>query len=88
MRHMSKPIRISGRMLQAKGACKDQRDLFNATFGASVIVTPTVFDEHASKFNWDWAAENLLSALARAEYDRVRAPTFAKLYIKDNQVLN
>jgi hypothetical protein len=36
-----------------------------------VQVTPALACKHAYQFNWDWAADNLLPAPARAEYEIV-----------------
>jgi hypothetical protein len=80
--------------LIAKGACKDQVELFKAAFGDSVDVTVTLCVEHAGQFNWSWAAHNLLSkagrtdyeravAVARSDYERARAEAFATLYIQE-----
>ena len=71
---MSRTLKIA----QLKGACADQRALFRKTFGASVEVTEALAIEHAALFDWAWAAENLLSAPARAEYDKACAPAWAK----------
>ena len=64
--------------LKKKGACKGQVALFRTMFGQSVEITEALCVEHAAAFNWGWAAENLLTAPARAEYDRVRAPAWAE----------
>jgi hypothetical protein len=70
-------------------ACVDQVALFWETFGESVRVTEELCLSVSDKFDWMWAAENLLSApawaeykrltdLARAEHERVRAPEWAE----------
>jgi hypothetical protein len=64
--------------LIAAKACQSQIDKFRARFGESVEVTRELCESVASEFDFDWAAANLLSALARAEYDRVRAAAWAE----------
>ena len=64
--------------LKAKGACADQLALFELTFGNSVIVDVELCQRVASQFDFDWAARNLLSAPASAEYERVTAPASAE----------
>jgi hypothetical protein len=66
--------------LIAKGACKDQVDLFVAAFGDSVDVTVALCVKHAGQFKWDWAARNLLSEVGRADYDRDTAVARAGYY--------
>jgi hypothetical protein len=64
--------------LKKKGACKEQVALFRKMFGRSVEITEALCVEHAAVFSWGWAAENLLTAAALAEYQRVRAAALAK----------
>jgi hypothetical protein len=64
-------------------ACTSQTDLFKERFGESVEITETLCEGVATLFDFDWAARNLLTAPAWAEYQRVRALAFAKLYIGD-----
>jgi hypothetical protein len=45
-------------------ACVDQVDLFRRTFGDSVDVTPDLCERHAAEFDWEWAAQKLLTASA------------------------
>ena len=63
--------------LKDHGACTDQLKLFQKTFGDSVNVTVKRAVAAASLFDWSWA-RCLLSATARAEYDRVCAPARAE----------
>ena len=62
---------VSVRLLKKYGACEEQVKLFAETFGkgAKVTVTAALCREHASKFDWDWAAQSLLSEAMLAEYD-------------------
>lgn len=58
---MSKQSIITMGQLRKLDACRDQRDLFIDTWGDSVVVTEEEMVKHASKFDWDWAASNLLA---------------------------
>ena len=64
--------------LKDKGVCAKQVALFETTFGQQVDVSPRLCIEVAPLFDFDWAACNLLSAQARAEYGRARAPARAE----------
>jgi len=59
--------------LRAEGACRDQVTLFRAKFGNRVEITEARCIEHAAVFSWAWAADNLLSAPARAAYKAATA---------------
>jgi hypothetical protein len=61
-----------------KNACQSQVDLFRSKFGESVDVTPELCARVATEFEFCWAAGNLLSDSAGAEYDRAMAPARAK----------
>lgn len=72
-------MEVTYRQLKVFGACQHQLNLFKATFGINpVIVTEFLCLEHFDKFCWDWAADNLLSASARAEYQRATASPLAE----------
>ena len=71
-------MKITSALLKRKGACLDQRRKFAELFPGGVIVTEALCVEHASVFNWEWAAENLLPPSAWAEYGRVTAPAWAE----------
>ena len=73
---MSKIITL--RQLDAKGACQDQRDKFKEIFGSQVEVTLDLCIKHAQDFDFNWAANHLLSSTASLEYERVRAPARAE----------
>lgn len=64
--------------LKKKGACKEQVVLFRELFGKSVEITEALCVEHAAAFSWRWAANNLLTAAAMAEYDRMKAAAEVK----------
>ena len=80
--------------LKSKQACADQQVLFKELFGTSVMVTEEACVAVADKFDWGWAAQNLLSNSARDQYNKVCATawsehikvcasTFARLYLAD-----
>ena len=71
-------MKITARMLQAKGACTDQVTLFRTLFPKGGTVTRAMCIKYAQDFDFEWAAWNLLSAPARAEYQRVQAPARAE----------
>jgi hypothetical protein len=60
------------------GACREQVEAFRERFGKYVEVTPELCASVAAVFDWWWAARNLLSPAARAEYERVRAAAWAE----------
>ena len=70
--------KITLRTLKAKGACRDQCKRFAALFPEGVEVTEALCIEHAAEFNWDWAAQSLLTAPALAEYKRTTATALAE----------
>ena len=75
--------KITARKLKLLGACQEQVDNFKELFPSGTVVTVELCVLHAQTFNWNWAAQHLLSAPAWAEYDRVEASAFAQLYIKE-----
>ena len=60
------------------GACSSQVAKFRELWGEQVYVTVPRMVAVADKFDWDWGARKLLSAPARAEYDRVTAAARAE----------
>ena len=70
--------KITARLLQSKGACANQVAKFRETFPRGVVPTVELAEQHASAFDWNWAAEHLLSPAAWAEYKRVRASALAE----------
>jgi hypothetical protein len=73
---MREPV-ITKQMLIDAHACSKQVDLFEKTFGDSVVVTVERAEKVAIMFDWDCAAR-LLDATARAEYWRVKATALAE----------
>jgi hypothetical protein len=73
---MCKIITLS--QLKAAGACANALQCFAAAFGESVQVTPSLAGKYADQFSWDWAADNLLPAPARAAYDRATERAWAE----------
>jgi hypothetical protein len=70
---------ITKKMLCEHDACGEQVRLFIKTFGREVKITLAVC-RNAVKvgLNLQWASENLLSAPALAEYERVKAQAWAE----------
>jgi hypothetical protein len=71
-------MKITKHLLQIKGACASQVALFAETFPHGTEITEAVCLAVADKFDWDWAAQNLLSPESYAEYQRVRAQAYAE----------
>jgi hypothetical protein len=67
--------------LQELDACADQVRLFRKCFGESIRVTKALCVKVAQDFNFDWAAQNLLTPAAWAEHQRVAARAFARGYL-------
>ena len=61
--------KITSSLLRAKGACSEQVELFKSLDGDSLELTEALCLEHAEKFNWGWAAHNLLSRKALDKYN-------------------
>mgnify|MGYP000921024585 CR=1 FL=1 len=72
-------MKITLSMLE--GACEPQRALFAELFGQEVELTLELCIEHAAKFNWCWAAQNLLPPKSQAAYDKALA-TASEAYDK------
>jgi hypothetical protein len=79
---MATCTQITADMLRAKGACEDQHALFNELFPngspKSRRAALTAAKRHAGKFDWGWAAKNLLSESAGAQYEAATAPAWAQ----------
>ena len=65
------PPPITVALLRSKGACEDQVDTFRSLFGDAAPLTVEAAVENAASFDWNWAADRLLSAPARVEYRKV-----------------
>jgi Rps23 Pro-64 3,4-dihydroxylase Tpa1-like proline 4-hydroxylase len=63
---------VSLKTLVRLEACSSQRELFEKHFGKSVRVTSGLCVRVANKFDWDWAAQHLISSQALVEYNRAR----------------
>ena len=70
--------RITARMLQSKGACAEQVETFRRLWPRGVVPTEALAIEHASTFDFQWAATNLLGGPALAECERVCGPALAE----------
>ena len=78
---------ITKQQLEGLEACEDQVEEFERIFGDSVTFNSLreiklAAKKHAQVFDWDWAAEFLLSAPFRAEYNKARATLLAEAYWK------
>lgn len=64
---------ITAEMLEAKGACGGQLNLFRRLFPNGSPKTHRAARaaaiRHAAKFDWNWAADNLLPFSAWSDYD-------------------
>ena len=58
-------MKITAELLCAKGACTGQIALFRKFYPKGKNVTLAACLRHATRFNWRWAALNLLSAPAQ-----------------------
>jgi len=72
-------MKVTKALLKRLGACEAQREKFAELFPRGVVVTEALCVEHAQEFNWDWAANHLLSPEAQAEYNRVTAPRSCRI---------
>jgi hypothetical protein len=75
---MSKPV-ITKQMLIDADACSDQVDLFERTFGDSVVVTIKRAEKVAHLFHWGWALR-LLDRQGQAEYTRAIASAWVEYH--------
>ena len=66
-------MKITLAQLKKLGAREDQVALFLKYFGEEVEATEALCVKHAQKFNWNWAANNLLSAPAQQAYNEAMA---------------
>ena len=64
-------MRITKALLESKGACADQVELFAKLFPRGVTLTEAVCVKHAHEFEWHWAAKHLLSYTAWEEYWKI-----------------
>ena len=66
---------ITTKLLERKDACISQVELFQATFGDEAEVTlENCLRAAAVGLDFDWAAQHLLSATARKQYNETVAP--------------
>lgn len=71
-------MKITAELLRQKNACTDQGELFERHFPNGVEVSEALCLKHYQDFDWDWAADNLLSDAAQEEYNKARAVAFAR----------
>lgn len=65
---------ITVEMLKTADVCATARSRFEDLFPDGVEVTRELCLQHASAFDWDWAAENLLPKSAWDVYDAAVEP--------------
>ena len=65
---------VSLRKLKLLGACTQQVELFRQLFGDRCTVSVDLCVAHAAQFDWSWAAQKLLSALANKAWGEAIAP--------------
>ena len=75
---MAKKV-ITLEMLKAKGACRQQRAKFKATFGESVTIDPIICMMVAQEFEWFWGAHHLLTPPQLIRYNDQRVEWFAEM---------
>jgi cyclopropane fatty-acyl-phospholipid synthase-like methyltransferase len=75
-KQMSKLITVE--TLRRLHACTDQVKKFAELFPNGVEPTLELCVKHAADFDWSWAACNLLTASARAQYDAACASAWAQ----------
>ena len=73
-------MKITAQLLRDHSACNSQIELFIKHFPEGATVTLDRCREVAQIFNWDWAAEHLLTAPALAAYYKARAAAKAAYY--------
>ena len=76
-------VKITLEMLVEKGACEDELYLFTEHFPDGVefhsqYQAIEMCTQFAQIFNFGWAADELLDTDARAEYEKMLAPTRAE----------
>ena len=65
---------LTAAQLTAAGACHGQVVLFRKTVGLSTPVTRALCLQHASVFDWQWAADHLLTDAQHRAYQEDIAP--------------
>ena len=72
-------MRITPKMLRDRSACVAQVEVFEREWpDGCVVTTETAQRAVALGLDIDWAARNLLSAPALAEYNKITAPAWAE----------
>ena len=70
-------MKITAALLQEKDACEIQVRRFEDLFPNGVEITQELCVQHARSFDWNWAAENLLSPDKYADYEAKAAALYA-----------
>ncbi len=66
-------MKLTSERLIELGACEEQIEKFDEIFPEGTDVTIELAVQHANTFNWNWAAEKLLTTQALQEYERINA---------------
>lgn len=83
---MSKLLKLS--QLESRGACQEQRRLFQTKFNQQIELTEELCVEHADEFDWDWAACRLLSVSGFQAYSWDTEPAESVMEDKLARLLN
>lgn len=70
--------KITANELRKAKACAKQVEKFEHLFPDGVVPTVELCKEHADSFDWDWAAQNLLSPKGLAQYEAATAQVRAQ----------
>ena len=73
-------MKLTVGQLTEAGAYRKQVNLFRKLFGDEIEVTDELAVAHAHEFDFGCAAEKLLTAPAKEEYERIMAAAWARLY--------
>ena len=68
--------KITLEQLKEHHACTGQLHLFKKLFGKEVEVTVEKCIKYHDKFDWEWAAEHLLSVELYKEYKKIQQPAW------------
>jgi len=75
--------RITLTLLQAKGACQEEMDVFQELYPDGVIPTPDECEKVQYRFSFSWAATHLLTLKQWVEYRTLRERARVK-YVRDS----
>lgn len=77
-------MKVTAQILRDRDACEEQVDVFIRLFGdgTEVVITKGRCAKFADTFDWDWAAEYLLSHAAWEEYDQETSKLYQEIMEK------